>query len=243
MIPLFAGLTVYQILEQTSDFIVVNKASGVSVHKDQDEAGLTMFIQQDLGLDQIFLVHRLDKVTSGVMVFAKNARVAGILAEQFRTRSVSKYYLAISTAKPKRKQGMTCGDMEKSRRGSWKLLRTRNNPAITQFQSTALKPGFRLFLIKPATGKTHQIRVALKSEGAPLLGDNMYGGEPADRTYLHAYQLSFFLDGKHFTYTALPDAGEHFDLLFRDRVKAMYATPDTIAWPQLPKLSKAENYE
>ncbi|PIE24283.1 MAG: TIGR01621 family pseudouridine synthase [Neptuniibacter caesariensis] len=233
----------YQIVDQTADFIVVNKAPGISVHKDQAEAGLTMLLQQDLGLEQIYLVHRLDKVTSGVMVFATNAEVAAALSEQFSNREVSKFYLALSVLKPKRKQGLVCGDMQKSRRGSWKLSRSQHNPAVTQFISSSLKPGFRLFLIKPATGKTHQIRVALKSEGAPILGDTMYGGQQADRMYLHAYQLGFSVQGKHFRYTVLPDSGEHFNQLCKEKVQAAYDQPELIAWPHIPKFSKAKNHE
>ena len=57
--------------------------------------------------------------------------------------------------------------------------------------SRSLAPNLRLFILQPKTGKTHQLRVAMKSLGSPILGDALYGGDSADRTYLHAYQLSF----------------------------------------------------
>ncbi|EAR59736.1 RluA protein [Oceanospirillum sp. MED92] len=236
MIPLFAGYSVYQILTQTADFIIINKSPGISVHKDQGDEGLTMLLQRQLELDEIFLIHRLDKVTSGVMVFAKNRETAADLSMQFQNREVEKFYLAVSANKPKRKQGLVCGDMEKSRRGSWKLLRSKINPAMTQFVSVAMKPGFRLFLLKPSTGKTHQIRVALKSEGAPILGDNMYGGEEADRTYLHAYQLAFTLNEERYIFRALPTDGVHFDHQFSTLVESSFSQPEMENWPKLPSV-------
>lgn len=224
----------FQILDQTSDFVVIDKAPGVSVHKDQEDAGLTMLLQQALGLEKIYLVHRLDKVTSGLMVFALTAPAAAQLAELFRCRTIKKYYLAVSAEKPKRKQGLIAGDMEKSRRASWKLIKSRKNPAISQFFSTSLKPGYRLFLLKPSTGKTHQLRVALKSEGAPILGDQLYGGQRADRTYLHAYALSFNYNAKEYNYLCAPHEGEHFDEHCSQVVHEAFAQPAMMNWPKIP---------
>ena len=225
----------FQIIDQTSDFVVVVKPAGISVHKDQEEAGFTMMLQQQLDLEQIFLVHRLDKITSGLMVFAKSTEAAKTLADQFKNREVSKYYLAISANKPKRKQGLIMGDMEKARRGGWKLVKSRQNPAVTQFFSCSLKPGFRLFLLKPTTGKTHQIRVALKSEGAPILGDNTYGGELSDRTYLHAYSLAFSYGGERYTYKSYPEQGDQFDQEALDIIKEHFDRPESLSWPKLPE--------
>lgn len=198
-----------------------------------------MLLQQQLGTEQLYLVHRLDKITSGLMVFAKSSAAASVLAQQFSDRTVSKFYLAVSAAKPKRKQGLVSGDMAKARRGSWKLLKRAINPAITQFVSCSLKPGFRLFLLKPTTGKTHQIRVALKSEGAPILGDLTYGGVKADRTYLHAYSLAFSFAGEQYSYINFPEQGEFFDEPALATIKANYSRPSEIDWPQLPEKYKA----
>ena len=221
----------YQILHQTSDFLVINKPPGISVHKDTAASGLVMDLKSELGLQDLYLVHRLDKVTSGVMVLALNSEVAADLAEQFRNREIEKYYLALSDKKPRRKQGAVIGDMDKARRGGWKLLRSRNNPAITQFFSTSVKPGLRLFLVKPATGKTHQIRVALKSEGAPILGDSTYGATEADRTYLHAYALAFKIKGQSFRFSCLPDIGDNFDQQCLDLIAEKYNQPENLKWP------------
>jgi tRNA pseudouridine32 synthase/23S rRNA pseudouridine746 synthase len=153
-------------------------------------------------------------VTSGLLVFAKTPEVNRALSMQFEQRQIEKYYLALSVRKPKKKQGKVLGDMARGRRGSWKLLTSRENPAITQFFSSAAQPGQRLFLLKPTTGKTHQLRVALKSIGAPIAGDALYGGddsqEPFDRTYLHAYALAFTLEGEKHQFVSVPTQGALF---------------------------------
>ncbi|MGH1462145.1 MAG: TIGR01621 family pseudouridine synthase [Neptuniibacter sp.] len=211
---------------------MINKSPGVSVHKDQEDSGLVMQIKQKLGLDSLYLIHRLDKVTSGLMVLAFHAEAAAELAEQFRNRKVEKYYLALSDRKPRRKQGLISGDMDKARRGAWKLLKTKNNPATTQFFSSSVRPGLRLFLLKPLTGKTHQIRVALKSEGAPILGDPVYSSTQADRTYLHAYSLAFLLGGEEFRFNCLPDAGDYFDQECLELITSKYNQPENLNWPK-----------
>lgn len=122
----------------------------------------------------------------------------------FTSRKIDKYYLAMIKAKPKKKQGWIKGDMAKSRRGTFKLLKTKLNPAITRFYSHSVGVNLRGCIIKPFSGKTHQIRVALKSIGAPILGDLAYGGESADRTYLHAFCLEFEWHGKPVSYQACP---------------------------------------
>ena len=81
--------------------------------------------------------------------------------------------------------------MARSRRGTWKLTRDEDNFAVTRFSSQSLKPGLRLFVLQPFTGKTHQLRVAMKSIGSPILGDTLYGGDEAEHLFLHAWRLVF----------------------------------------------------
>ena len=190
------------ILLQTSDFVVINKPAGLSVHRDQNDSGLTEMLAQQLGVPQLWLVHRLDKPTSGVLLLALNADAASELAQAFANRQVKKNYLALSDRKPSKKQGWIKGDMVRSRQGAWKLTRSMENPAQTRFSSHSSEPGRRLFVLRPLTGKTHQLRVAMKSLGSPILGDTLYGGTPADHLYLHAWCLSFPFRGAWFTVEA-----------------------------------------
>ena len=102
------------------------------------------------------------------------------------------------------------GDMQKARNGAWKLCQSKENPAITRFESVSCEPNLRLFILKPQTGKTHQLRVAMKSLGSPILGDTLYGKntENIDRTYLHAARLQFEFKGQAFDVFTVPKEGE-----------------------------------
>lgn len=192
------------ILLRHPDFVVINKPAGLPVHRDQAERGLTEMLAEQLGLPQVWLVHRLDKPTSGVLLLALNAQAASELAQAFANREVVKTYLALSDRKPAKKQGWIKGDMVRSRQSAWKLARSMENPAQTRFTSQSAGSGRRLFVLQPLTGKTHQLRVAMKSIGSPITGDTLYGGTPAKRLYLHAWRLSFPFRGEIYSAEAPP---------------------------------------
>ena len=198
------------IVYQTDDFIIIYKPCGLSVHKDQSEIGLTTLLAEQLGVPQVWLVHRLDKVTSGLLILALNAESAAEFFRLFSEHHIKKTYLALSNQKPKKKQGLIVGDMQKARNGAWKLCQSKENPAITRFKSVSCEPNLRLFILKPQTGKTHQLRVAMKSLASPILGDALYGKntENIDRTYLHAARLQFEFKGQAFDVFIPPKEGE-----------------------------------
>ena len=199
-----------EVVYQHSDFIIINKPEGISVHKDQEEQGLTELVAKQLNMPQVWLVHRLDKVTSGLLILALNAESAAEFSRLFSERKIHKTYLALSNQKPKKKQGLVVGDMKKARDCAWKLCQTKENPAITRFESVSCEPNLRLFILKPQTGKTHQLRVAMKSLGSPILGDGLYAKntEKIDRTYLHAAQLEFDYLNDFISVTCLPSQGQ-----------------------------------
>jgi len=224
----------YQLIEHNADFVLVNKSPGITVQAEDGVPGLLQRVAADLGLEKLYPVHRIDKMTSGLLIMAVTTDANRQLSELFRLREMEKFYLAISDKKPRKKQGAVIGDMEKSRRGAWKLMPSRVNPAISQFLSVSLKPGFRLFVIKPHTGKTHQIRVALKSVAAAIVGDPLYHSrDDADRGYLHAYSLRFNWRGEQRSYQCLPQQGELF--LAREFEAALqpYRAPWALDWPSL----------
>ena len=141
---------------------------------------------------------------------ALNAESAAEFFRLFSEHHIQKTYLALSNQKPKKKQGLIVGDMQKARNGAWKLCQSKENPAITRFESVSCEPNLRLFILKPQTGKTHQLRVAMKSLGSPILGDTLYGKntENIDRTYLHAARLQFEFKGQAFDVFTPPKEGE-----------------------------------
>lgn len=227
----------YEIIENHRNFVVIYKKPNTSFHSESGEPGVFETLKQREGFTELFPVHRLDKVTSGLLVMAKNAATNLALTQAFANREVEKFYLAISAKKPLKKQGLIKGDMAPARRGAWKLLPTHENPAITQFFNKGIGDGLRLFIVKPHTGKTHQIRVALKSLGAPILGDELYGGDHADalndRTYLHAFSLGFLLNGEQYRFTAMPREGEHFCAESFASAIEEWREPWLLSWPVL----------
>ncbi|MCL1078073.1 TIGR01621 family pseudouridine synthase [Parashewanella spongiae] len=228
----------YQLIAETDEFIVINKSSGVHFHSQHGEAGLVATVEQDKQ-QKLFAVHRLDTPTSGLLLLAKSSKSAHILAEKFKHHQIQKYYLAIAQGKPKKKQGWVIGDMTKSRRGQMKLLKTKENPAITQFFSHSFNEGLRLYLLKPHTGKTHQLRVALASLGVPILGDPLYGKLASDRCYLHAFCLLFEFAGKEYSYSCLPNLQRDNGVLFAHNKVVQqveeWRHPHTLNWPQAKK--------
>jgi tRNA pseudouridine32 synthase/23S rRNA pseudouridine746 synthase len=249
-----------RVIFENSNVLVINKHAGHSFHRDlkvpAQRSGYFHKMREQLlderpGVD-LYPCNRLDLVTSGCMVLAKDASTARCLGNMFESRNeVRKTYIALSSRKPKKKMGRIVGDMVKGRRGSWKLTRETNNPAVTTFESHRYvrheassdhavssenisrneTPQITMycFIVRPHTGRTHQVRVALKSIGSPILGDDRYGNafdaRLIDRTYLHSASVEFALPqdlgGERVAVECPPfgaeDAGVYFsDDSFRD---------------------------
>ncbi|MBT1062960.1 TIGR01621 family pseudouridine synthase [Bowmanella sp. Y26] len=222
-----------EVLYEHDDFLVIDKPAGIGMHQEAEQPGIVTLLSQQLGGQPLWPVHRLDKVTSGALLLAKNAEAAALLSGQFAERQVEKFYLALSDKKPNKKQGAVIGDMQKARRGQWKLLPSKLSPAISQFFSSGLGNGLRLFIIKPRTGKTHQIRVMLKSLGSAILGDSLYAGTPSDRTYLHAFALQFEYQGQQHQIVSVPGYGQYFTEARCQQALQDLLSPWQLPWPHL----------
>jgi len=246
--------TTFEIIDDQPNFIIVNKPENTNFH-DEGDMGTGFFntvrdqlAQSNSKANELYPVHRLDKMTSGLLIFAKNSETATAFQQLFEQHKIQKYYLAISDKKPKKKQGLIKGDMAKSRRSAWKLLRTQANPAISQFMSYSIENGKRLYLVKPHSGKTHQIRVALSSIGSPIMGDALYGGTLSkavssestetenlaiNRGYLHAYALQFTLNDVTYEYIQAPYSGTLF--LSKSLIQQLnvIGSPWDLAWPKI----------
>lgn len=222
------------------DFILINKHPNVSVHKDEGSTMLLQEVAKVTGDTQLYLVHRLDKMTSGLLLLARSSSAASALSGLFSERKIEKFYLAIGSNKPKKKQGLIMGDMERSRRSAWKLVNRRDNPAVTQFFSVAGDAGERVFLCKPHTGKTHQIRVALKSVGSAIIGDPIYNASSiADRGYLHAFALRFSYLDEEFNFICDPREekclGDKWNGETTHQAIEAWLTPWKLTWPKIKK--------
>ncbi|GHG66938.1 RNA pseudouridine synthase [Alishewanella longhuensis] len=222
-----------QLVAQTPDFIVLNKPAGLSFHSE-DGPGLVVLAEQQFG-EKLYAVHRLDKVTSGLIMLARSSNAAAELTRQFSQRQIEKFYLALSEQKPLKKQGWVKGDMQPARRGAWRLTTLLQQPAITYFVSQGYQDlPFRAFLLRPYTGKTHQLRVALKSQGASIAGDVLYGATSSDRVYLHAYALALEYGGVRYQFSVLPDSGIAFASLIEHGLPDSWLAPWQYPWPKPP---------
>jgi len=221
----------FTVIDQTDEFLVIAKAPNVSFHS---ESGIGLFeqVKQAHDLRELYPVHRLDKMTSGLVLFAKTQAAAKALGSEFEHKKIKKYYLAISMRKPKKKQGLIKGDMATARNGNYKLLKTQDNPAVTQFFSYSIGEGRRLFILKPHTGKTHQLRVMMKSISAPILGDDRYGSDTANRGHLHAFEITFSLFNKQYRYQSSEYLMIDINLL-EEGVIQKILNPDALPWPKV----------
>ncbi|MBN1980904.1 MAG: TIGR01621 family pseudouridine synthase [Chitinivibrionales bacterium] len=233
-------MRMYSVVDDTDSFLLINKHPGVDFHRNQHTVGLVDVVRNQSGFQNLYPVHRLDTMSSGLLLFAKTKEICRCFADLFITRKIEKYYCAISDRKPTKPRGIISGDMVRSRRGGWKLTRSQENPAQTLFISVNLAPGLRLFIIRPLTGKTHQIRVALKSIGTPILGDPLYhaavktdGSTIQQRGYLHAFCLRFPLEGKDYSYICPPDNGFYFLQDVFNKTFQQFCHPWELSWQSL----------
>ena len=216
----------FEILVDHPRYLVVHKAPGIPFHSEEKETGLLNMLREQEShpekgnpdnAKRLFAVHRLDRVSSGLLIFARGRKNANLISNLFRRRQIEKIYIALSNNRAKRKSGIIRGGMTPARRGAWRLTYEKKNLAQTSFFSIPIpqrRPGLRLYIIKPLTGRTHQIRVAMKSIGAPILGDGLYGrydlARQEERAYLHAYALRFLLEGEEISIIDPPRVGQEF---------------------------------
>jgi tRNA pseudouridine32 synthase/23S rRNA pseudouridine746 synthase len=200
----------FDIIAENQDFIIISKHANVDVHKT-DTSSLINEIRKQIHNDDLHMCHRLDKKTSGLMIFAKSRSVASKIQTLFEERKIQRLYLAISDRKTTKKNGTIKGDLLKSRNGNYKLSKSMRNPSVTNFRSLSIN-NVRVFLIKPITGKTHQIRVAMKSISSPIVGDDRYTGTANEKMLLHAYSLNFEWKGKEQNFKNLPDYSKYLSV-------------------------------
>ncbi|MEC4734346.1 MAG: RluA family pseudouridine synthase, partial [Wolbachia endosymbiont of Halictus tumulorum] len=202
------------ILYEDEYILAINKPAGVIV-----QGGVKVKISMSDLLDQIRegetfkIVHRLDRDTSGVIIFARNANVARYLMEEFKGRRVKKTYLALTSGIPSKDSGTIDYPLVKKYvSGQEKVVVDENSPqnATTHFSIIAKsKHNVAYLKLQPITGRTHQLRAHLAHINCPILGDGKYGGKKAfidgiaNKIHLHSHSLSLKLpNNKEITITA-----------------------------------------
>ena len=193
-----------EILYEDEHILAVNKPPGMVVHPAPGHwsgtfvNALLAHCKLEEGFDHLRpgIVHRLDKDTSGVLIAAKTTVAHQRLIELFSGRMMQKQYLAVCVGKPRSGTVSAPIGRHPVHRKEMTVL-PDGKEAISEIQVVACNEQLSLVLIKPKTGRTHQIRVHLKHLGAPVLGDELYGSSRANQSHgaarqlLHAYRLSF----------------------------------------------------
>lgn len=180
-----------KVLYENRDLMVVNKPAGQKTHPNQPlEKGTLM---NDVagylagGDDAAYMVHRIDQATSGALIVAKNPIVVPILDRLIATNRIHREYLAVINGKLPASSGYFNWPIGKDADDQRKrqVDGIAAQPATTYYQILGMANGQSLVRLRLATGRTHQIRVHLAYSGHPIVGDPLYGDEPASHMLLH----------------------------------------------------------
>lgn len=208
--------------------LVLNKPAGISVLGERHETDVVR-LAADAG-ERLLAVHRIDKVTSGAVLFAREQRYHGDLTRQFARRTVAKAYLAVTRNTGLPATGVIDLPLSVGRKnrvriaaerggivaedGHWSVPaadvfdHVRTYPAVTTFATVWADDRHTLLVVRPVTGRRHQIRVHLAWIGHELAGDPLFDRSgTVPRTLLHSWRLAFdaaWLDGRRVDVTAPP---------------------------------------
>ena len=209
-----------EILYKSKDFIVCVKPQGIPSQPDTsgclDMTGmLAENLKENGENDAIFVVHRLDRATGGVMVYARNSSSAAVFSRLVAEKDgFEKHYIAIVSGKPENESGSMTDYLFKdgAQKKSFVVKNERKGAKLASLDYEVEKiitkddKTFSLLKIKINTGRFHQIRAQLSSRGMPIYGDGKYGSrEKAPFMALWANKLSFTYKGKKYDFSKEPD--------------------------------------
>ena len=184
------------VLFDSSDLIAVDKPEGLSsiIESDPSKPSIHATLEEMYG-ERLFVVHRLDKDASGVLIFARHADAHRYLNDLFAERRVHKKYLALSHGRIGDASGTIDRPIRQYGSGRMGVDEARGKPSLTAYVVLKRFLANTLVEVNPLTGRRHQIRVHLYSIGHPLVGDRRYGEKTCQAAYprlmLHAQGISF----------------------------------------------------
>jgi 23S rRNA pseudouridine955/2504/2580 synthase len=193
------------VIEDNDNFIVINKPTGIPVQSGTKSFKNIIDILKNTRYfenSKPFIVHRLDKETSGVLIIAKNRKYAQLFTSLFRIRKIHKTYLAIVYGKVEKSKKVMKDD----------LIYFENDKKIVQKAISNLKiiksnDGYSYLELNPITGRKHQLRKQLLNIGCPIIGDDKYFLNDRKRIkiknlMLHAYKIKFMINNIQYNFKA-----------------------------------------
>ncbi len=215
-----------KVVSENTDFLVINKPSGLVVHPFDYSTEYTLvdFLQENypvmFSIENIVTlqdkriiplggtVHKLDRDTSGIMVIAKNKKTFDELKLQFRNHTTTKSYLALVEGKVQKEKFTINAPLGRSKK-EYKQSTNPVNPrgelrdAITDVEVIKCNETTTLVNLLPKTGRTHQLRAHMSSIGHPIVGDKVYGSKiDSERIMLHAESLTFTVNNEVYSFEA-----------------------------------------
>lgn len=208
-----------EVLYEHPDFLIISKPAGLMVHKSESQSSAITLVDwlinkfneiSEVGMpERPGIVHRLDMMTSGIMVIPRNNYSLMTFGNMFKERLIQKTYLAVVKGHPDQTGKIDYAIMRHPVhrakmthvKKAVKQIGIRN--ALTYYKVLEYYKDSSLVEVKPVTGRTHQIRVHFTSINHPLIGDDVYGqtSELINRQALHAYSLAFEYEGKSYNFT------------------------------------------
>lgn len=189
------------ILYEDDHLIVIDKHAGlltIATDKEKDRTAYTMlssYVKLQNPANRIFIVHRLDRDTSGVMMFARSERVQSIMQSEWKERVKERTYIAVVEGQVVEPEGKISSYIYESKS---LVMHSSQNPekgelAVTRFRTLKSNSDFSLLEVNLETGKKNQIRIHMQEMGHSIAGDRKYGasGNPIGRLGLHASVLAF----------------------------------------------------
>lgn len=172
------------------DFIFVDKPVGLNTHRsDEKTTGLIELFEKQLQ-KKLWVVHRLDKSTSGALILAKTESAAARLSEDFKNHRIEKSYFLITDRHSDSDHFIVKSKIEKKSSNIYESDQMSKDPnAETEFKRLKRSAFYELWQAFPKTGKPHQIRLHAQHLGLPIFGDQKYGGTKSHRIFLHSHSL------------------------------------------------------
>lgn len=190
-----------KILYEDENLIAVDKPEGIASISENNLLKETAHsILENKFCQKFFIVHRLDKAVSGVILFAKNSKMHKFLNQQFENRQVKKKYIALVHGVIKENNGIIDKPIREFGSGRMGIDIEKGKISLTKFNVLERFNSYTLIELNPQTGRRHQLRVHLYSISHPIVGDIHYGDKLTQKEYprlmLHAKEIEFFIDGQ-----------------------------------------------